>query len=205
MSKSKYRIYRPMGRKVPLATIIFTFIAWVLFAIWDVAVVTWRVIRYDLTYIYNLIHYRKLEYSPKEIENMIREMNPREFEVFVSELYRRMGYDIELTQAMHDGGKDVIMNDYENDERIYVECKHFSENNYVGREICQKLLGAMAMDNIDRGIIVNTGKFHKNAWGVYHKVDNLEFVGMDDLIEMVMDLDENVVPKVFMKPLQPYV
>lgn len=202
MAKSKYRIYRPLGRKYPISTFLTTFITWMMFIAWDITRFTWVIFKYDVSYLYKLFHYRKLEFSPEKIEMMIRDMSPREFEIFVAEVYRKYGYGVQVTQASNDGGKDIVLNDYEEDERIYVECKHFSENNYVGREICQKLLGAMAMDGIDRGIIVTTGKFHKNAWGVYHKVDNLDFVDMDDLIEMVMELEEKDMPKVFMKILE---
>lgn len=206
---SKYKVYRPFRRRIngylnPF-NITFTIFMWIFFAIGDFLRVFCKVLWWDLTYIYNFIHYRKINYSSKQIEQMIRDMSPREFEVFVAEVYKRLGYDVELTQATADGGKDVILRDFDEDEVIYVECKHYSECNSVGREICQKLLGAMIMDNVDRGIIVNTGVFNKNAWEVYSKVDNLEFIDMKQLMVMIRKLEVHELPRMFMKTLQPSV
>ncbi|WP_283705259.1 restriction endonuclease [Clostridium perfringens] len=63
-----------------------------------------------------------------------------------------------LTQETGDYGRDLIINN-----SIYVECKKFDENNSVGRPILQKLLGAMDMFNIEKGIVITTGKYSNTA------------------------------------------
>jgi len=70
------------------------------------------------------------------------------------------------------------------------------------REICQKLLGAVAIDGVDNGIIVCTGMFHKNAWEVYRKVDNLELVDMNGIMRIIKQIEVYQLPRIFMRTLQ---
>jgi len=203
---SKYKIYRPFSMKRRIKSylnpcnILFTLITWSCLLIFDLLIIIFKVIIYDIKYIYNFIHFRKINYSSRQIECMIREMSPREFEIFISELYKAMGYKVELTPETCDGGKDIIL--YDEDEIIYVECKHFAENNHVGREICQKLIGSISIDGADSGIIVCTGKFHKNAWEVYSKIDNLELIDMRGIMAMVRKIEVYQIPRIFMKTLE---
>ncbi|WP_346889161.1 restriction endonuclease [Clostridium sp. UBA1056] len=203
---SKYKIYKPFSMKRRIKSylnpcnILFTLFMWILMASISLLKAIIKVIVYDIKYIYNLIHFRKINYSHRQIERMIREMSPREFEVFISELYKNMGYVVELTPETCDGGKDIILYD-KNESMIYVECKHFAENNYVGREICQKLIGSITIDGADSGVIVCTGKFHKNAWEVYSKIDNLELIDMRGIMKLVREVDVHNLPRIFMKTL----
>lgn len=204
---SKYKIYKPFSIKRRIKSylnpcnILFTLAMWILIASISLLKAIVKVIIYDIKYISNLIHFRNINYSHRQIERMIRDMSPREFEMFIAELYKNLGYTVELTPESADGGKDVIL--YDNDGSIiYVECKHFAENNYVGREICQKLIGSITIDGVDSGVIVCTGKFHKNAWEVYSKVDNLELIDMRGIMRIVREIDVHKLPRIFMKTLK---
>lgn len=204
---SKYRLYRPFSIKRRIKSclnpwnILTTLIVWSCFVIIDVLKITIKVIIYDIKYLYNFIHFRKINYSYGQIIRMIREMSPREFEVFVAELYKCLGYTVEVTAESCDGGKDVIL--YDDDGNVtYVECKHYSESNFVGREICQKLLGAVAIDGADNGIIICTGMFNKNAWEVYCKVDNLELIDINGIMSIIKQIEVYQLPRIFMRTLQ---
>jgi len=207
---SKYRLYRPFSIKRRIKSclnpwnILATLIVWSCFIIIDILKITVKVIIYDIKYLYNIIHFRKIDYSYRQIVRMIREMSPREFEVFVAELYKCLGYTVEVTAETCDGGKDVIL--YDDDGNVtYVECKHYSESNFVGREICQKLIGAMVMDKADECVIVSTGTFHSNAWDVYSKVDNLELVDMNGIMRMIRQIEVHNLPRIFMKTVSPII
>ncbi len=113
--------------------------------------------------IYLLITYkeRKLRREYKEYLLEITDINSlddRDFEMFCAEVFKKQGFEVELTKATGDYGRDIILNN-----SIYVECKKFDENNSVGRPILQKLLGAMDMFNIEKGIVITTGKYSNTA------------------------------------------
>jgi len=119
----------------------------------------------------------------------IRNMEPREFEEFCADLLEAMGYKAILTPATGDGGKDIIL--YRNGHKVYVECKHFGENNYVGREICQKLIGACVSDGVHRGIIITTGRFSSSAWEIKKKTNRLEFWTLDTILRQIRKLQRD--------------
>lgn len=72
-------------------------------------------------------------------EEYIRNLNWREFELFVSELLKWNGYYAKVTPASNDEGKDIIAT--KNGDHYYIECKHWSKHYKVGREYLEKLVG----------------------------------------------------------------
>lgn len=125
---------------------------------------------YKTVYKYNK-EYANRVLNSNDINNIkheIKQMEGRDFEYFCEWLFKKTGKykSVTLTQAENDEGRDLILVD-ENNEFIFVECKRYTENatineNFmIGREICQKLIGAMVVDNISKGIIVTTGTYIK--------------------------------------------
>lgn len=134
-----------------------------------------------------------------KIDNFINRLSPRQFEVFCSELLKCKYEKVTLTPPSNDYGRDIVCFDkYGN--KIFVECKHY-KSSYVGREICQKLIGSMIMLNADKGIIINTGKYHKNAYEVLRKVGNLELLDKDDIREMILNMDKSNINRVLVKTM----
>lgn len=97
----------------------------------------------------------------------IQNLTGREFEKFCNWTLQKNGYDTTLLQESNDYGRDIII--HKDDEDIYVECKRYTpnatrtENFMIGREICEKLAGAMISNGVTKGIIMTTGNVHRNA------------------------------------------
>lgn len=98
---------------------------------------------------------KKLNNSQKDLKQHLISMNPRDFEFYCADLFKRLGYKSQVTKATADGGKDIILKSKTG--TTYVEVKHYSGS--VGRPIAQKLKGAMSADNVNNGIIITTGYF----------------------------------------------
>ncbi|CAJ1611453.1 restriction endonuclease [Clostridium perfringens] len=118
---------------------------------------------FGIGYLKNKITYKDREERKREHDLMLEEtdlddLDDRDFEIFCAEVFKKQGFKVFLTQETGDYGRDLIIND-----NIYVECKKFDENNSVGRPILQKLLGAMDMFNIEKGIVITTGKYSNTA------------------------------------------
>lgn len=106
-------------------------------------------------------------------------LTPREFEKWTALLLKELGYEnVKVTPETNDGGKDIVCE--KNGEKIYVECKRFlygelaklkkekadekgTSYDKVGREITQKLVGAMVADNVHKGMVITTGELLDNA------------------------------------------
>jgi len=61
--------------------------------------------------------------TDREFILWLQGMKPHEFEMYVAEMFRRLGYRAEAVGKSHDGGIDVIIE--KDGEKSYVQCKKF--------------------------------------------------------------------------------
>lgn len=113
----------------------------------------------------------------REIIDTILSKTPREFEKLVVQLLQRLGYGGQVknsglvTQATNDKGIDgIIKEDILGFGRIYIQAKRYNRENLIGREEIQKFVGALAVENSDKGVFITTSDFNK---GAYEYVENL--------------------------------
>lgn len=141
----------------------------------------------------------------EKIENEIKNMEGRQFEIFSEWLFKKMGKykSVTLTAAVNDEGRDLILVD-EHNNTTFVECKRYTdkatvtEEYMIGRVVCQKLIGAMVVDNIEKGIIITTGNVHENAWNYITKLEEntdirIEVMNLDDIMRMVQEINSSEV------------
>lgn len=148
---------------------------------------------------------REMGSGYNEIMEMIYTVTPRQFEILIAELFKNSGkYDkVEVTAKTCDYGRDCILTRKINgfEEVTFVEIKHFSKTNYVGRPIVQKLLGSCQMLGADKAIVVTTGKYNMNAYECEAMVDNLKLMDVTDIQKMILDLDASQISRVMMRTL----
>lgn len=160
----------------------------------------------------NIIKMKKVKQSIKkinagyaEIIDIIYTVNPRQFEMLIAELFKNSGrYDkVEITQATCDYGRDCILTKYirGRKEVTFVEIKHYSKDNYVGRPVVQKLLGSCQMFGATKAIIVTTGKYHKNAYECESRVNNLKLMDVIDIQKMILALDVSLISGIMYRTL----
>ena len=65
------------------------------------------------------------------------ELSPREFEKIIAELFKKLGYEVELTKQTRDGGVDIYIAEKTDLGKFLflVECKHYAPNRPVGIEV----------------------------------------------------------------------
>ncbi|MCX6829060.1 MAG: restriction endonuclease [candidate division Zixibacteria bacterium] len=104
---------------------------------------------------------RKLEKDPK----IFYQLSSRKFEEVIAEVFNRMGYQIILTPATRDGGKDIYAAKKDNlGTFLYiVECKKFGPDNHVGVSLVRELYGVVQAERATAGILATTSFFSKPA------------------------------------------
>jgi restriction system protein len=129
--------------------------------------------------------YLQNDYSP----DTLLKLNSREFECLIAKLYREIGYDVILTEAKSDGGKDVIAinNIPGKKEKLYIECKLY--NKRVGIQYARALLGTISNDRITKGVLISPLGFTKGCIKLAKENARIELLGAKDLIEL---LDEHL-------------
>lgn len=93
------------------------------------------------------------------------QLSSRRFEELIAEIFIRKGYNVELTPATRDGGKDIYVA-YKNDFGSFlyvVECKKYKPNHKVRVNVLRDLYGVLSKEKATYGIAVTTSYFSKPA------------------------------------------
>lgn len=124
--------------------------------------------------------YEVILQNPEYIYNL----EPCEFEEFVADVFRRIGFNAEVTQKTHDGGKDIVAT-FEKGGVLYTtyfECKRYSPDRPVGVEIVRELYAVMEMERVDKGVIVTTSHFTRGAVAEAQKLNGrIQLIDFDEL------------------------
>lgn len=95
----------------------------------------------------------------------LRTISPRQFEELIADLLRKSGYDVSLTPATRDGGRDVIAfkKQLVQNAMLFVECKRYVPPTKVGVGVARELYGAVERARATGGIIATTSYFTRDA------------------------------------------
>lgn len=116
-------------------------------------------------------------------------LSPRQFEQFVADLFHRQGYEVTLTPASKDGGKDIYVAKREAvGSLLYlVECKQFAPDRPVGVGLIRQLYGVVEQEDATGGILATTSFFTKGAKQFTEKVRYR--LSLMDYIELKKGID----------------
>lgn len=90
------------------------------------------------------------------IRQAMKDMDGREFELFIAEMFLRLGSKVEVTPATRDKGIDLIV------DEIGIECKCYNKAS-ISSPIVLKLMGALQLRGLSKGIIITTSQYTKDA------------------------------------------
>ena len=92
-------------------------------------------------------------------------LGSRQFEELIAELLKDMGWDVELTKATRDGGKDILA--YINTDvgkfLCLVEAKRYRSDRKIGVELVRSLYGTLCDYQANSAMMVTTSGFSEDA------------------------------------------
>jgi Restriction endonuclease/RNA recognition motif. (a.k.a. RRM, RBD, or RNP domain) len=104
-----------------------------------------------------------VDYFARHPEEM-RTLDTRLFEELVAEIWKRLGYEVELTAKPGDGGVDVVaLRRAEVDVRYLIQCKRPRIGKAVRVQPVRELLGVVTDSGATKGIIATTVYFTSPA------------------------------------------
>ena len=98
-------------------------------------------------------------------------LTPREYEELVAELLNDMGYDVTLTPATRDGGKDILAS-FRTDCGEFlclVEAKRYRQDRKIGVSLVRELYGTLCDYQANSGMLVTTSSYSKDARALQKK------------------------------------
>ncbi|MDB5050958.1 MAG: restriction endonuclease [Fibrobacteres bacterium] len=107
----------------------------------------------------------------KKQPNAIFDLSPRKFEEVLAEILTDMGWEVELTKATRDGGKDILA--YQKTELgrllCLVEAKRYREDRKVGVDLVRSLYGTLCDYQASSAMMVTTSSFSADAQAFQQK------------------------------------
>lgn len=144
------------------------------------------VYEFDEEYYYDVLdEYDRAESILERNRNYIKSMSPRDFEHFVADIFKDLGFTVNLTKKTRDGGKDIIATKSEPiPYTLFVECKHFREDNKVDVSIVRSVYGVQVANRANQSVIVTSSRFTKDARRFAEEQKTMmELWDIDDLLK----------------------
>jgi HJR/Mrr/RecB family endonuclease len=100
----------------------------------------------------------------REPESLYR-LPPRKFEEFIAAILEDLGWEINLTPATSDGGRDIIavVPSEIGNLLCLVEVKRYRQDRKVGVELVRQLYGTVTHEEASYGLLVTSSSFSKEA------------------------------------------
>lgn len=132
---------------------------------------------------------RKVEHELNDQHSVIAyyQDNPTGFEKFCADIFRKQGYQVELTPPVNDGGYDLILQ--KNGRKTIAECKCYAVNNKIGRPLIQKLVGANITANADDIMFITTSDYTAAAIE-YACTANIQLINGTELLRAKHESEE---------------
>ena len=115
----------------------------------------------------------------------------RKFEVLIASIMQDLGFNVELTKATRDRGKDIIatINNEITSFLIFIECKKYSSDNKIGVEIIRNVSGVHYLRMPSKSILVTTSFFTKDAIIESRMLENRpDLKDFNDIKEVLIDI-----------------
>lgn len=112
------------------------------------------------------------QYFAKHPENLY-DLTSRKFEELIASILKDFGFDVELTKATRDGGRDIIayMKNAVCSYLTYVQCKKYAAENKVGVGIIREVAGVHHLRQPNKSLVVTTSFFTKDAVEEARKIE----------------------------------
>jgi len=120
------------------------------------------------------------QFKYKDLD-FINSLSPKQFEDFITELYRKLGYEVQQTPYTNDKGKDAIA--YKNNVKYLIECKKYNKDKSIGRPMLQKFYAAMVEEKSKIGFFIATCSFTSSAIE-YGQKFGIELIDTEKLLNL---------------------
>ncbi len=140
-------------------------------------------------------------YNASEVKKILRDrlidMNPYAFEHVIGKLLEAIGFKSEVTQKSRDGGIDVegeLVIDGVIRFKMRVQVKRYKIGNNISAPVVQQLRGKLRTSLLERGLVVTTSDFTKDAYqdAVADGMPNIDLMNGEKLVELLLKYEIGV-------------
>jgi restriction system protein len=128
----------------------------------------------------------RAKYIDAEVpQDIFMNLQPKEFELIVAELYQEMGYETKLTKSSYDGGVDIIAEKKKTGKKeiLYIQCKRYTNN--VGVRPVRELLGVISDSKATKAAMITCSDFSREAKKFASSNPRIELINMKELTKLL--------------------
>lgn len=109
--------------------------------------------------------FAKLVESAKEDKAALLRLSPRGFEEFIADLFKAMGYEVQLTKTTRDGGADLVCMRNQNGIpfRLAVEVKRYKDSRPITVGLVRSFVGSNRQFDANKLLYVTTSFYTRSA------------------------------------------
>lgn len=128
--------------------------------------------------------------TPAQLKAIVQQMDPYEFEHFVADLWKRMGWETTVSTASADKGVDITARKSSPyDQLLLIQAKRYGPNTTVGSPDVQQYASLRhQFENVDKVLIVTTNGYSRQAREIADDL-NVKLIDGDGLIELIDEYD----------------
>lgn len=129
--------------------------------------------------------------NPKQLQNL----DWFNIEKVIAEIFESFGFDVTLTPPSKDGGKDIILECYQNESKktFIVEIKHWKSGKKIGQKIAKEFLKVVLNEKRNCGLILSSSGFTNNLFEFITEIDRTKIsFGTDSKIISLFNAYERV-------------
>jgi hypothetical protein len=125
-----------------------------------------------------------------QLRRQLQAMDDFDFEHLVADLWERQGWDAEVEQQSGDAGVDVrATKSSPYKQKALIQAKRYSEDNTLGGPDIQQYAALKQQEaNVDKAIVITTGRFTGSAEDRAEDL-NVKLIDGDDLINLIDEFD----------------
>jgi len=128
--------------------------------------------------------------TPAQLKAILQQMDPYEFEHFVADLWKRMGWETTVSTASADKGVDITARKSRPYEQLLlIQAKRYGPNTTVGSPDVQQYASLrQQFENVDKVLIVTTNGYSRQAREIADDL-NVKLIDGDGLVELIDEYD----------------
>jgi hypothetical protein len=112
---------------------------------------------------------RQISLIKEHYKTRFENFDPNDFEDFISQLFRDLGYFVEQTPYSGDHGVDALAT--KENKKTAIQIKRYNINNHVGVKEINQALGGMSYYKCDKSLVITTSSFTHAAINHSYKTD----------------------------------
>ena len=98
----------------------------------------------------------------------IDKLTGRQFEIYLSDFFKKRGYKVVITKASGDQGVDLLL--YKDARKIAVQCKRYKQSNKVGNTAIQEVVTGKLFYDCTEAWVITTSTYTPHAIRLANKV-----------------------------------